>query len=39
MNLTGGSPFWSMRKGLWSTYPPRDRDVACDMIIFLSDEL
>jgi glycine/D-amino acid oxidase-like deaminating enzyme len=33
MKLTGGDPFWSVRNGLLSTYPPLTDDVTCDVAV------
>src|SRR5690349_23228318 len=33
MDLLSGAPFWPVKNGLLATYPPLDRDVACDVAI------
>lgn len=33
MRLRSGSPFWPIRDGLISNYPPLDEDVSCDVAV------
>lgn len=33
MKLTGGDPFWSVRNGLLSTYPPLTGNLTCDVAV------
>jgi glycine/D-amino acid oxidase-like deaminating enzyme len=33
MDLTSGSPFWTVRNGLLGVYPPLDRDIRCDALV------
>jgi len=33
MDLTSGSPFWTVRNGLLGVYPPLERDIRCDALV------
>jgi glycine/D-amino acid oxidase-like deaminating enzyme len=33
MDLTSGSPFWTVRNGLLGVYPPLEKDVHCDALV------